>query len=311
VVRTFAAGIHHIFIGPDHILFVIGLLLLGGSAGRVLKIVTAFTLAHSVTLALAAFQIVNPPARLIEPLIALSIVYVGVENLRSKPGARDPRVPIAFGFGFVHGFVASVLREFGHRAGARRVMFAFNAGVEGASASCSRCCLCSRCSRGARRVSARVRGPVGAVLAGRAVSPSAWANAADAQSWRRAHREVSSQRVSSAVNSRSPSRPAPSVPTTFRAHHGDDERTLRPVWRAGAHVRRLGKPEITGRAPARHGWPRPAIPAPTAPRARDRARRRNFDSRRTQHHAIRRFPDGSSRVGAGCRSPDERVASHP
>jgi len=133
VVRTFvAAGVHHIFIGPDHILFVIGLLLLGGSVGRILKIVTAFTLAHSVTLALAAFQIVNPPSRLVEPLIALSIVYVGLENLRSKPGARDPRVLIAFGFGFVHGFgFASVLREFGlPREALAASLFAFNAGVE-------------------------------------------------------------------------------------------------------------------------------------------------------------------------------------
>ena len=133
VTGTFlAAGIHHIFIGPDHILFVIGLLLLGGGLKRILKVITAFTVAHSVTLALAAFQIVNPPSRVIEPLIAMSIVFVGVENLRWRPGHRDARVIIAFGFGFIHGFgFASVLREFGlPREALAAALFAFNAGVE-------------------------------------------------------------------------------------------------------------------------------------------------------------------------------------
>jgi hydrogenase/urease accessory protein HupE len=132
VVRTFvAAGIHHIFIGPDHILFIIGLLLLGGSIGRLLKIVTAFTVAHSITLALAALQLVNPPSRIIEPAIALSIVVVGAENLLGG-GRRDFRAAIAFAFGFVHGFgFASVLREFGLPAQALgAALFSFNLGVE-------------------------------------------------------------------------------------------------------------------------------------------------------------------------------------
>ena len=76
-----ASGVHHIAIGPDHILFIIGLLLLGGSLRRLLAIVTAFTLGHSVTLALATLQVVTPPSRIIEPAIALSIVYVGADNL--------------------------------------------------------------------------------------------------------------------------------------------------------------------------------------------------------------------------------------
>jgi hydrogenase/urease accessory protein HupE len=144
VVRRFVgAGIHHIFIGPDHILFVIGLLLLGGSTGRLLKIVTGFTVAHSITLALATLGLVTPPARLIEPLIALSIVFVGIDNLLAllrpppvpaAPGVRavDHRAWLAFGFGFVHGFgFASVLREFGLPAQALGVaLFAFNLGVE-------------------------------------------------------------------------------------------------------------------------------------------------------------------------------------
>lgn len=133
IVATFVyEGIHHIFIGPDHILFVIGLLLLGGSIGRLVKIVTAFTLAHSVTLALATLQLVTPPSRIIEPLIALSIVYVGVENLRARHKPSDRRVPIAFGFGLIHGFgFASVLREFGlPPAAIAPSLVAFNVGVE-------------------------------------------------------------------------------------------------------------------------------------------------------------------------------------
>ncbi|MBI1798474.1 MAG: HupE/UreJ family protein, partial [Candidatus Eisenbacteria bacterium] len=132
VARTFIpAGIHHIFLGPDHILFIIGLLLLGGSLGRLLKIVTAFTVAHSITLALAALQIVNPSARVIEPAIALSIVVVGAENLLGG-GRRDLRAAIAFAFGFVHGFgFASVLHEFGLPPGALgAALFSFNAGIE-------------------------------------------------------------------------------------------------------------------------------------------------------------------------------------
>src|SRR6202035_690014 len=76
VIRKFLpAGIHHILVGPDHLLFLVGLLLLGGSIRRLLLVVSAFTVAHSVTLTLAALNIITPPARLIEPAIALSIVY--------------------------------------------------------------------------------------------------------------------------------------------------------------------------------------------------------------------------------------------
>jgi hypothetical protein len=136
VLATFTgAGIHHIFIGPDHILFVIGLLLLGGRVSRLFKIITGFTAAHSITLALATLRIVTPPPRLIEPLIALSIVLVGVENLRSRAAAqapRDRRLTIAFLFGLVHGFgFASVLAEFGlPQQALAPSLFAFNFGVE-------------------------------------------------------------------------------------------------------------------------------------------------------------------------------------
>ena len=118
VLRTFVpAGIHHIAIGPDHILFVLGLLLLGGGLARLLKIITSFTVAHSITLALASLGLVRVPSRLVEPMIALSIVFVAVETLRAKDvehAVNDRRAPLAFGFGLVHGFgFASVLAEFG------------------------------------------------------------------------------------------------------------------------------------------------------------------------------------------------------
>jgi hypothetical protein len=132
VIKTFVpAGIHHILIGPDHILFLIGLLLLGGGWKALLKIVTAFTLGHSITLSLAALNIVTPPPTIIEPAIALSIVFVGADNL-VRGGGRDVRALIALTFGLVHGFgFANVLREFGlPREALGWSLFSFNVGVE-------------------------------------------------------------------------------------------------------------------------------------------------------------------------------------
>jgi hydrogenase/urease accessory protein HupE len=133
VVQKFIpAGIYHIFTGPDHVLFIVGLLLMGGSLLRLLSIVTAFTIAHSITLSLAALNVLNPSPRLIEPAIALSIVYVGIDNLMVGKTGRDVRAWIAFFFGFVHGFgFASVLREFGlPREALGWSLFSFNFGVE-------------------------------------------------------------------------------------------------------------------------------------------------------------------------------------
>jgi hydrogenase/urease accessory protein HupE len=133
VVKKFIPlGIYHIFTGPDHILFIVGLLLMGGSLLRLLTIVTAFTIAHSVTLSLAALDVVNPPARLIEPAIALSIIYVGIDNLMVGKSGWDVRAWIAFFFGLVHGFgFAGVLREFGlPRQALGWSLFSFNFGVE-------------------------------------------------------------------------------------------------------------------------------------------------------------------------------------
>ena len=135
VIKQFVReGIHHIFIGPDHILFIAGLMLLGGSLKKLLKIVTAFTLAHSITLALATLNIVNPSPRLVEPTIALSIVFVGLHTLwvQNRHEHRDMRVIFAALFGLIHGFgFASVLREMELPPAALGwSLFSFNVGVE-------------------------------------------------------------------------------------------------------------------------------------------------------------------------------------
>jgi hydrogenase/urease accessory protein HupE len=141
VVRTFVvSGVEHILIGPDHLLFLLGLLLLGGSLARLATIVTAFTLGHSVTLSLAALDVVRVAPALVEPAIALSIVVVGVDNLlvRRRRGAGtelaafDLRPWLAAVFGLIHGFgFAAVLREVGLPPGALGwSLAAFNVGVE-------------------------------------------------------------------------------------------------------------------------------------------------------------------------------------
>ncbi len=136
VMETFIpSGVHHIMIGADHILFIIGLILLGGSWRRLAVIVTSFTIGHSVTLSLAALDIVMVPAAVIEPLIALSIVVVGADNLlrgADPTKSRDLRMGIAFVFGLIHGFgFAYVLREFGlPDAQLAWSLFSFNLGVE-------------------------------------------------------------------------------------------------------------------------------------------------------------------------------------
>jgi hydrogenase/urease accessory protein HupE len=132
VMKTFVpSGVHHILIGPDHILFLVGLLLTGGTWLALVRIVTAFTIGHSITLSLAALNLVTPPASIIEPAIALSIVFVGADNLVRGDG-RDLRAWVALVFGLVHGFgFANVLREFGLPSEALGwSLFSFNVGVE-------------------------------------------------------------------------------------------------------------------------------------------------------------------------------------
>jgi hydrogenase/urease accessory protein HupE len=130
--RFIPAGVHHILIGPDHLMFLAGLLLLGGTLKHLLIVVSAFTLAHSLTLSLAALGMVIPPSNAIEPAIALSVVYVGADNLLVRAGGRDTRAWVALAFGLIHGFgFANVLREMDlpNRA-LGWTLFSFNIGVE-------------------------------------------------------------------------------------------------------------------------------------------------------------------------------------
>lgn len=132
----FLMGVEHILLGWDHLLFLACLLLLGGTFLGLLKIVTAFTVAHSISLALAALDVVNLPPRLVESLIALSIAYVAAENIFLRDRAASKRWMIAFTFGLVHGFgFASVLKEVGlPKAGLVWSLLGFNLGVEAGQA---------------------------------------------------------------------------------------------------------------------------------------------------------------------------------
>ena len=117
--------------GLDHILFVLGLFLLSTRLGSLLWQVTAFTLAHTVTLALGALKLVVIPAAIVEPLIAASIVYVAIENIFGR-GENRWRLLVVFAFGLLHGLgFASVLQEFGLPAGQFiPALLGFNVGVE-------------------------------------------------------------------------------------------------------------------------------------------------------------------------------------
>jgi hydrogenase/urease accessory protein HupE len=125
-------GIEHILTGYDHLAFLLALLLAGDSLRRNAKIITSFTVAHSLTLALATLGLVNVPPALVEPVIAASVVFVGLENLFGRRLAA--RWLVTFGFGLVHGLgFASVLQELGiGRLGALAIvpLLSFNLGVE-------------------------------------------------------------------------------------------------------------------------------------------------------------------------------------
>jgi hydrogenase/urease accessory protein HupE len=130
--RFLLLGVWHILGGSDHLLFLAALLLGVSTAGGVIRTVTAFTVAHSLTLALAALQLVRIPAATVEPLIAASVVFVGLENLLRPPMASRWR--LTFAFGLIHGFgFAGALRELGLGSGVTDVavrLASFNAGVE-------------------------------------------------------------------------------------------------------------------------------------------------------------------------------------
>jgi len=128
--RYIEAGIAHIFLGYDHIAFLAAVVLWARQLWPVIKVVTAFTIAHSITLSLAALDIVRIPSSIIEPAIAASIVYVAAENFLSRD--IDKRWRDTFGFGLIHGFgFASALQEFGlPRSALIPALASFNLGVE-------------------------------------------------------------------------------------------------------------------------------------------------------------------------------------
>gem|GEM_PF-193662 len=123
-------GVEHIFLGYDHIMFLFALIVIGGRLLDLVKIVTAFTVAHSLTLILAALEILQLPPRLIESAIALSIAYVAAENFVIDQS--NHRWILTFMFGLVHGFgFANVLRDLGlPTTGLVPSLLAFNVGVE-------------------------------------------------------------------------------------------------------------------------------------------------------------------------------------
>ena len=128
--RYLRAGVEHIFLGYDHVAFLVAIVLWARRLWPVIKIVTAFTVAHSITLSLAALQIVVISSAIVEPAIAASIVYVAMENFFSRN--VDGRWRDTFAFGLIHGFgFASALQEFGLPRGAVvPALASFNLGVE-------------------------------------------------------------------------------------------------------------------------------------------------------------------------------------
>ncbi|MGI8435887.1 MAG: HupE/UreJ family protein [Chthoniobacterales bacterium] len=130
----FLLGIRHILTGYDHLLFLFGLLIVCRGPRGALLLITCFTLAHSLTLALSTFDLVTLPSRWVEAMIAASILYVGIENLVRRDGALRGRWLLTFAFGLVHGLgFASVLHEMGvAKQGWSAVvpLVAFNSGVE-------------------------------------------------------------------------------------------------------------------------------------------------------------------------------------
>lgn len=137
VARTyFITGIDHIVFGYDHLLFVVALVLLLSGFWTVVKAVTAFTVAHSLTLVGTTLGLVGLPQRPVESVIALSILFVAVEIIKRKPGEQrlSERAPwiVAFGFGLLHGFgFAGALQEIGlPESDVPTALVTFNLGVE-------------------------------------------------------------------------------------------------------------------------------------------------------------------------------------
>ncbi len=128
--RFIASGIEHIFLGYDHIAFLIALLLWARRLSSVIKIVSAFTVAHTITLSLATLDVVNLPVLFVESAIAATIIYVAAENFFRRE--VENRWPLTFFLGLVHGFgFANVLKEFGlPENNIATALAMFNVGVE-------------------------------------------------------------------------------------------------------------------------------------------------------------------------------------
>ena len=132
-------GVEHLLYGIDHILFVIALMFFVSKISSLIKTITAFTLAHSITLAMSALELAYLPQQPVEAVIALSILFLAVERLREEPSGPDPESlvrkrtwVVAFAFGLLHGFgFAGVLSDIGLPKGNLvGALFLFNVGVE-------------------------------------------------------------------------------------------------------------------------------------------------------------------------------------
>lgn len=130
LLEYFRLGLEHILTGFDHLIFLLGVVLIATRTRTVLAAVTAFTVAHSLTLALSMLGFASVSPRLVEPLIAVSVAYVGLENFWNRDASR--RYRLTFAFGLVHGFAfAGALREIGLPADrAPAALACFNLGVE-------------------------------------------------------------------------------------------------------------------------------------------------------------------------------------
>ena len=129
--RFVVLGVEHVLTGYDHLLFLFGVLIACRTVRSMLAVVTTFTVAHSLTLALAVLGHAGVPGRIVEPLIAASIVFVGVENVLRKEALRR-RVAMTFVFGLVHGlgFAEALTKASLERSALPVTLFSFNLGVE-------------------------------------------------------------------------------------------------------------------------------------------------------------------------------------
>jgi hydrogenase/urease accessory protein HupE len=127
--RFVEEGVEHIVLGWDHVLFLVILLLGASSFKQVVKLATAFTAAHSVTLALAVLGVVDVPSAIVEPLIAASIVYVAVENVLGD-GESKKRLAVVFAFGLLHGLGFAGAMTFPDGTPILSALIAFNVGIE-------------------------------------------------------------------------------------------------------------------------------------------------------------------------------------